>query len=81
MRRTLVVLLLLKGLLLIGLSPAVFSAETLRVGLSADYPPLHYKHEGRIVGMEPDNAVSIGKILDRKIELVELSFEELIPAL
>ncbi len=81
MRRTLVVLLLLKGLLLIGLSSAVFSAETLRVGLSADYPPLHYKHEGRIVGMEPDNAVSIGKILNRKIELVELSFGELIPAL
>ncbi len=68
-------------LLLLCFSSASQSAEALRVGMSADYPPVHYKHEQRIVGIEADNAVAVGKILGRRIELVELDFEELIPAL
>jgi polar amino acid transport system substrate-binding protein len=56
-------------------------ADSLRVGMSADYPPLHYKHEGRIVGLEADNAVAVGKILDRKVKIVELPFSELVAAL
>jgi ABC-type amino acid transport substrate-binding protein len=57
------------------------SAGALKVGMSADYPPLHYRHDNRIVGVEPDNAVAVGKILGRKVEVVVLSFEALIPAL
>jgi len=56
-------------------------AQSLRIGLSADYPPLHYRHSDRIVGIEPDNAVAVGKITGRDIELVVLEFNELIPAL
>lgn len=57
------------------------AAESLRVGLSPDYPPLAYKQEGRIVGIEADNALAVGKIMGRKAELVEMPFVELLPAL
>ncbi len=56
-------------------------AETLRVGLSADYPPLHYRQDGRIVGIEVDNSRAVGEIIGRRVELVVLPFEGLIPAL
>ncbi|MEH6590488.1 MAG: transporter substrate-binding domain-containing protein [Halioglobus sp.] len=65
--------------LLLLAAPAL--ADTLKVGMSADYPPLHYKHDGQIVGVEADNAVSVGKILGRKVKIVELPFNELLPAL
>lgn len=65
--------------LLLLAAPAL--AGTLKVGMSADYPPLHYKHDGQIVGVEADNAVSVGKILGRKVKIVELPFNELLPAL
>jgi len=65
--------------LLLGSGAA--SAEVLKIGLSPDYPPLQYRQEGRIVGIEPDNAVAVGKILGRDIELVPMPFEALLPAL
>jgi ABC-type amino acid transport substrate-binding protein len=65
--------------LLLVAAPAL--ADTLRVGMSADYPPLHYKHENRIVGVEADNAIAVGKILGRKVKIVELPFEQLLSAL
>ena len=72
--------ILLLSLLLLSCSATTLAAGTLRVGLSPDYPPLQYVHEGRTVGIEPDNAQAVGKILGRKVKLVELAFEELIPA-
>jgi ABC-type amino acid transport substrate-binding protein len=57
------------------------AAEVLRVGLSADYPPLHFRQDGRIVGIEVDNSRAVGEFLGRRVELVELPFERLIPAL
>jgi len=57
------------------------AAGALRVGLSPDYPPLAYKQDGRVVGIEADNARAVGEILARPITLVELPFEQLIPAL
>ncbi|AQA19075.1 hypothetical protein BST95_13320 [Halioglobus japonicus] len=57
------------------------AAGVLIVGLSADYPPLHFKQDGKIYGVEPDNARAVGKILNMRVELVELPFEELLPAL
>ncbi len=56
-------------------------AETLRVGLSADYPPLDFKQDGRIVGIEVDNSRAVGEFLGRRVELVEIPFAQLIPAL
>ena len=57
------------------------SAATLRVGLSPDYPPLQYKQDGRVVGIEADNARAVGEILGRQVKVVELPFAELLPAL
>ena len=68
-------------LLLTCITCATHAADALRVGLSGDYPPLHYVFENRIVGVEPDNALAVGKILGRKVELVQMNFDELIPAL
>ena len=72
--------LLLFIFLLIGAGGAL-AAEALRVGFSPDYPPLVYKQDGRVVGIEADNARAVGEILARPITLVELPFEQLIPAL
>ncbi|QFU75808.1 amino acid ABC transporter substrate-binding protein [Halioglobus maricola] len=60
---------------------SVQAAGVLKVGLSADYQPLHFKQDGKIYGVEPDNARAVGKILGYRVELVELPFEELLPAL
>lgn len=71
----------LKFLLLLCVCSTAVAAPALRVGMSADYPPLHYQHEKRIVGVEPDNATAVGKILGREVDVVVLEFNQLIPAL
>ena len=63
-----------------ALAPAAL-AEALRVGLSPDYAPLAFKQDGRVVGIEVDNSRAVGEFMGRKIELVELPFEQLIPSL
>ena len=70
--------LLLATLLLL---PLVAHTQVLKVGLSPDYPPLQYKQDGRIVGVEPDNARAVAKILGRELAIFEYPFDELIPAL
>lgn len=70
--------LLLATLLLL---PLFTHAEVLKVGLSPDYPPLQYKQDGRIVGVEPDNARAVAKILGREMAIFEYPFDELIQAL
>jgi len=64
---------------LMGAAPVY--AQVLKVGLSPDYPPLQYRQEGRIVGIEPDNARAVGKILGREVQLVPMPFAQLLPAL
>ncbi|MEM1112919.1 MAG: transporter substrate-binding domain-containing protein [Pseudomonadota bacterium] len=76
---------MMKGLLIplvaLLLSGAVSAAEALRVGLSPDYPPLQYKQDGRVVGVEADNAKAVAEILGRPLAIFEFPFDELIPAL
>lgn len=74
-RKTLIALLLLFA------TSTAMAAGVLRVGVSASYPPLVFKQEGRIVGIEPDNARAVAKIIGREVSLVELPFQGLIPAL
>ena len=57
------------------------SADSLKVGVSPDYPPMAYKQDGRIVGIEADNAKAVGEIIGKKMVMVEMPFEKLIPAL
>ncbi len=56
-------------------------AETLVVGLSADYEPLVFRRDGELVGIEPDNAKEVASLLGMKLRLVEMPFEQLLPAL
>lgn len=69
------------SLILVFAVHPVLSSELLRVGLSADYPPLHFQQDGRLMGIEVDNATAVGEILAREVKLVVLPFGELIPAL
>lgn len=57
------------------------TAAGLKVGVSADYPPMIYKQEGRFVGIEADNAKAVGDIMGQEMTLVDMPFEKLIPAL
>ena len=56
-------------------------AQSLRVGVSPDYPPLAYLQDGNVVGIEADNARAVGEILSKKMVLVQMPFKELMPAL
>ncbi|MCB1696242.1 MAG: transporter substrate-binding domain-containing protein [Halioglobus sp.] len=71
---------LLAMLLLLG-SSMTMAADALRVGLSPDYPPLAFQQDGQIVGVEADNARAVGEIIGRKISLLSMPFEKLMPAL
>jgi len=71
-------LALLLGLLV---SPVTAQAEPLRVAQSPDYQPLVFRHEGKVVGIEPDNAREVAAILGRPLEIIEMPMTEFIPAL
>ena len=57
------------------------SLSVLRVGLTPNYPPLVDKANGKLEGIEIDLAGEVSKDLGKRIEFVELAWEELIPAL
>ena len=57
------------------------ATEPLRVGVSASFPPMIYKERGKLVGVEADFARALGEELDRPIKLVEVKWEDQIPAL
>jgi ABC-type amino acid transport substrate-binding protein len=57
------------------------ASSALRIGMTPNYPPLVFKREGAVVGIEADFAARLGQFLQRKIELVELPWPLLIPAL
>ena len=73
--------LIIGFLVLLCVPPLALAQSTLKVGMSADYPPLQYKDGERIVGVEADNAQAVAKILGKRVALFEFSFDELIPAL
>ena len=72
-------LLVLSFLLATAAAPAL--AQTLRVGLAPEQPPLVFRDGERIVGVEADNARALGEIIGRRVELVPLASAELLPAL
>ena len=55
--------------------------EFLRVGVTANYPPVIFKLKGQITGMEADFAYRLGNALGRDVKFVELPWGELINAL
>jgi ABC-type amino acid transport substrate-binding protein len=60
--------------------PAVRPA-VLRVGVTPDYPPVIFKLNGQVTGVEADFARMLAKELNKSVQFVELGWDELIPAL
>ena len=57
------------------------SPDTLRVGITPNYPPLIFKENGKPAGMEADFARALGEALSRKIDFVELAWADQLAAL
>ena len=55
--------------------------QTLRVGFSPNYPPVCMESEGEPRGLEADFAEAFAKELGCGMEIVQLDFDDLIPAL
>lgn len=55
--------------------------KVLRVGIAPIYPPLAYEKNGKLRGIEVDFADEIEDDLDTDVKLVELQWDDLIPAL
>ena len=53
----------------------------IKVAVSPDYPPFEYKKDGEIVGFDIDVAKMIAEKQGKKLEILELEFASLIPAL
>jgi polar amino acid transport system substrate-binding protein len=53
----------------------------LRVGIAPNYPPLAFKQNGALAGVEVDFAHQLGPALGMHVTLVQTPWEDLIPAL
>jgi len=67
--------------LLLACSAVSAYAGGLKVGVAADNPPMIFQQDGSFVGIEADNAKALGGILGQELTLVDMPFNELIPAL
>lgn len=80
--RTMLAAVLMAGTLAMGGNAAAAdSPEPLRVGIAPNYPPLAFKEDGQLVGIEVDFAKRLGKALGRPVVLVETPWENLAKAL
>ncbi len=70
-------------LLLLSLSSCKEKAEeqVIRLGVSPDYPPFEFKKDGQITGFDVELSKQIALKLNKKLEIHELDFNSLIPAL
>ncbi len=53
----------------------------LRVGTTPNYPPLSFVVDGELAGIEIDFARRLGVELGREVEIVQIAWDELLPAL
>jgi len=61
--------------------PVGASANVLRVGMTPNMPPFVYKQNGQVIGLEVDLAKQMAKDLGRELRIMEMPFEDLMPAL
>jgi polar amino acid transport system substrate-binding protein len=60
---------------------AAEAAAPLRVGIAPNYPPLAFKDDGKLEGIEVDFANRLGPALGRQVVLVETPWDDLAKAL
>lgn len=69
----------------VGWMPAqdskVVTPSSLMVGVTPIFPPMIYKENGKIVGVEADFAQALGKALKRRVVFVEVEWQDQIPQL
>jgi len=53
----------------------------LKVGVTPNFPPMIYKEDDQLAGVEVDFANALGKALGRPVQFVELDWSDEIPAL
>jgi polar amino acid transport system substrate-binding protein len=68
-------------MLFVAIYAAAAAAQSLRVGVSPDYPPLAYLSDGEVVGIEADNARAVAEIIGKPMKMVQMPFKELLSAL
>jgi ABC-type amino acid transport substrate-binding protein len=60
----------------------ISQAQTLRVGMTGTQPPFNMKNrDGKMIGMEVDLANLLAQAMGVKLEIVEMPFAKLLPAL
>jgi len=59
----------------------IMAPKTLRVGIAVDSPPLAFKKDTAVTGLETEFAAGLAESVARELELVELPREELAKAL
>jgi polar amino acid transport system substrate-binding protein len=67
--------------LLVLFFSASVAAQGLKIGISPDFPPVAFHQDGKLLGIEADNIHALEGLLAQKLEVVEMPFVELIPAL
>ena len=61
--------------------PVVESAELLKVGTCAQFEPFIFLSENKFTGLDYELIMHIGRLLNKRIEIIDMAFEGLIPAL
>lgn len=66
----------------VGLSAAnSYAQDTLRVGTDATFPPMEFVENNKRTGFDIELVEAIGKVLNKRIEWVDIDFKGLIPGL
>jgi len=74
--------LILSCLALTALSTTTSNAqEVLRVGTDATFPPMEFVENDKRTGFDIDLVEAMGKVMNRRIEWVDIDFKGLIPGL
>src|SRR5690349_12658558 len=77
-RRSLLVLAASAAMTLTGVAHA---QEVLRVATDATFPPFEYSENGKRTGFDVELIEAIAKVMNRKVEWIDIDFKGLIPGL
>lgn len=78
MKKSFIKIILLLSLLISSFS---FASKKLYVGTNAEFEPFEYLKDGKIVGFDIDLIEEVGKLIGKEIEIKNLAFDGLLPAL